>query len=532
VNTLIEPATNQRQRIELQTEGALHPVGVGRELLTARGLQKAFGGRIVLDGIDLALREGEVVLLRGENGSGKTTLLNILTGNLEPDSGSIEYRAGTCPRTYHFPRRWWQELNPWDHFRPEFVASEGLGRTWQDVRLFRAQTLRDNIAVAKQQSGESPMRALLTPGRVRRREREIAAEVDASLAQLDLAGRESSSADKISLGQTKRVAIARAIAAGARILFLDEPLAGLDYRGMQSVLALLTSLVREHRVTMVIIEHVFNLGHLQALATSDWLLEKGKIHCRRNVAISASSEIEADPQSPVRAPSWFNVLTYDAIAVEREPLPRGATVTRIRRVDRRSADPILDIRNLVVERGARIALGLDDAREITGFDLALYEGEIVILQAPNGWGKTSLLDAVAGITPSSSSAMLLRQQSLAGKSIWDIRSLGVVYVPATTALFPSLSIQELKRIASPSRASTGVGTPQSRTALGQLSGGEIQKLKTSTMLQSEKPAQLLCLDEPFSALDRAACEALAHNLASVSAASVLIAMPQAAPQFD
>jgi len=118
-------------------------------LLRASGLRKAFGGQVVLDGVDLELRQGEVVLLRGENGSGKTTLLNILTGNLEPDAGEIHYSADDSPRSYSFPRRWWQDLNPWDHFRPEFVAMEGMGRTWQDVRLFHSLSLRDNIAVAQ-----------------------------------------------------------------------------------------------------------------------------------------------------------------------------------------------------------------------------------------------------------------------------------------------------------------------------------------------------------------------------------------------
>src|ERR1051325_538880 len=113
--------------------------------LRASRLQKAFGGQVILDSVDLDLKQGEVVLLRGENGSGKTTLLNILTGNLEPDSGSVQFLADSTPRDYSFPRAWWQKLNPFDHFTPESVAQEGIGRTWQDVRLFGAQSLHDNL---------------------------------------------------------------------------------------------------------------------------------------------------------------------------------------------------------------------------------------------------------------------------------------------------------------------------------------------------------------------------------------------------
>jgi ABC-type branched-subunit amino acid transport system ATPase component len=100
-----------------------------RTLLRAKGIQKRFGKDEVLRGVDAELHEGEVVLLTGENGSGKTTLLNILTGNLEPDAGEIRYLADDSPRGYEFPRPRWRNLNPWDHFRPEFVAMEGIGRT-------------------------------------------------------------------------------------------------------------------------------------------------------------------------------------------------------------------------------------------------------------------------------------------------------------------------------------------------------------------------------------------------------------------
>ncbi len=223
-------------------------------VLRASELRKAFGGHVVIDGLNVELRRGQVVLLRGENGSGKTTLLNILTGNLEPDAGSIHYLADHTPRSYLFPRRLGRSLNPFDHFLPEFVAREGVGRAWQDVRLFSSQSLRNNIAMAAPyHPGENPLLALFAKPRSTRREAAIIKEADAMLAYLGLAGRESSSADKISLGQSKRVAIARAIAGGAKILFLDEPLSGLDERGIVSTLALLESIARERGITLVIV---------------------------------------------------------------------------------------------------------------------------------------------------------------------------------------------------------------------------------------------------------------------------------------
>ena len=100
-----------------------------RVVLCIRDLKKTFGGQVVLDSASADLREGEVVLLRGDNGSGKTTLLNILSGNLEPDAGSIHLQANGTAEHFKFPRRWWENLNPFDHFTPERVAREGVGRS-------------------------------------------------------------------------------------------------------------------------------------------------------------------------------------------------------------------------------------------------------------------------------------------------------------------------------------------------------------------------------------------------------------------
>jgi len=306
----VKPATGSSEFTASQPA----PEAKGCVQLRASGLKLAFGGQVVLDGVNLELRQGEVVLLRGENGSGKTTLLNILTGNLEPDSGTIDYLADGTPRTFSFPRRWWQDLNPWDHFRPEFVAKEGIGRTWQDVRLFGAQSLRDNIAVAEPgHPGENPLIALIAPGIAKRREVGLNQQADAMLTRLGLTGREESSADMVSLGQSKRVAIARAVAAGAKILFLDEPLAGLDRQGVTDVHAMLKSLVRDHDLTLVIVEHVFNQPHLHGLVTTDWLLQQGRI---KKLEVGSNP-----PSSFIPNPSSFQTRPAFAIETTGKPTP-------------------------------------------------------------------------------------------------------------------------------------------------------------------------------------------------------------------
>lgn len=497
-------------------------------LLAVKGLRKHFGGQVVLDGIDLELRQGEVVLLRGENGSGKTTLLNILTGNLEPDAGIIEYSADDSPRTYRFPRLWWQELNPWDHFRPEFVAKEGIGRTWQDVRLFRAQSLRDNIAVAApNQPGENPALALLAPGRVRRAEQEISAEADAMLARLGLAGRETSSADKISLGQSKRVAIARAVAAGARILFLDEPLAGLDRPGIANVLGLLEHLVYEQGVTLVVVEHVFNLAHLQGLVTTDWLLENGRIQkTSEKVHVLPPANVQCPPSIQERP--WLSFLADSKGAVTDEPLPHGATLTRIRpATDKyRDAKPALEIRNLVVRRGARIVIGLDDEERAIGFNLTLLEGEIAVLQAPNGWGKSSLFAAISGLIPVDQGEILIKGQSVVRMPVWKRIRQGVRFVQSDHNIFPFLSAKETLRLAGRTDVKTALGT-HSNCRANELSGGQKQRL--ALLAEPRKPApRVRMFDEPFANLDAKIIHEAAQEILAHSTSAVLVALPSTA----
>jgi len=495
-----------------------------RTLLTARGLRKIFGGQVVLDGVDLELHQGEVVLLRGENGSGKTTLLNILTGNLEPDTGTIEYSANDSPRSYHFPRRWWQELNPWDHFRAEFVASGGLARTWQDVRLFRAQSVRENIAVATPaQPGENPVLALFAPGRVQRTERQLCDKADAMLARLGLAGRETSFADQISLGQSKRVAIARAVAAGSRILFLDEPLAGLDHSGIANVVELLEHLVREQGITLVIIEHVFNHSLLRSLVTTDWLLEEGKLLVNGK---NAPEFIPHARQSRIDHYPWLEFFSNEENAVTEELLPNGAKLIRIQRSGRakQSREVVLDIRNLVVKRGSRIVIGINDDHQETGISFQIFDGEIVVLQAPNGWGKSTLLASIAGLIPAARGEIFLGKQLINSLPVWERIKKGLRMLSSDQNIFPDLTAKEVMRFAGQADNTLATLGIIARRRSSQLSGGQKQRL---ALLAEPKwsPIRVRMFDEPFANLDASAISEAVQNILSQITGSVVLAFP-------
>lgn len=447
---------------------------LGPAVLRARDLGLAYGGNQIFSKVNLDLRQGECVLLAGENGAGKTSLINILTGNLAPTSGQIHYSANGQNRSFSFPSRWSSDLNAWNQFRPEFVARAGVGRSWQDVRLFGSLSLRDNLQVAATSGWtENPFAAFIPKTSL--------AQDSTVLADLGLQGREDSSADMISLGQSKRVAIARAIAAGARILFLDEPLSGLDREGIASVVNYLRSLIDQHQLTLVIVEHVFNQQHLLPLVTTRWELKDG---------VLAAGPV--DNVSPERVEStredWVQALIDAGTEVIERSLPRNAQLTRIRFGASSQATPALEVNDLEVSLGQRHVLGIGDHGEPAPLSLTINQGEVAILEAPNGWGKTTLFKVFAKAQPVTSGSWLVQGKSNPGFEL-------VNCVPSSGSLFPSLTVREVAAVAGrplPSRFES-----MSRRSCSSLSGGERQRLALSL----SSPKALNVYDEPLNGLD-------------------------------
>jgi ABC-type branched-subunit amino acid transport system ATPase component len=491
--------------------------------MQVRGLRKAFGGQIVLDSVSVDLHEGEVVLLEGDNGSGKTTLLNILTGNLQPDAGSIWLEGDGAEESFRFPLRWWQEINPFSHFTSERVAREAVGRTWQDARLFPTLTLLDNIAVAApDQTGENPARVLLRYATTRHHERINKQECVSLLALLGLAGREESLGGGISQGQTKRVAIARAVRAGARILFLDEPLAGLDGEGIDSVVALLQSIVRSAGVTLVIVEHVFNIPRIRRLADTVWTLQDGRIRVRQS---RAAVEAEAAGRDCI-VQTLVDKLAGPDDLVRSFEVPGGATFLRIGRSRLKAPqEPILAVRDLVVRRQGHVVIGRQAGSvEPQGLSFRLLPGDVAILQAPNGWGKSTLLEALAGLIPIDQGTLQLRGVDALRLWTWERARLGLRLFTTRSDLFPNLTVEEFATL---NRRTLPMDDQHldSKLRLGELSGGERQRLTLSILAS---PGTLALLDEPFLGLDSAAVTATIEMLRVVTcelSGTLLIALP-------
>ncbi|HXV96015.1 MAG TPA: ABC transporter ATP-binding protein [Gaiellaceae bacterium] len=225
-------------------------MSAGRPLLAAAGLVRVFGGGRTavraVDGVDLEVRAGEIVLVMGPSGSGKTTLLTMIGGLLHPSEGSIEIDGIEVTR---LGRR---ELA---RFRRRTV-----GFVFQTFNLLETLTARENVEVALNVGG-----TVGRPAHLRATELLVAAGLE---ERLEFRSRE------LSGGEKQRVSIARALANRPRLLLADEPTANLDSRHGREVMELLRSLAREEGCAVVAVSHD---ERLRAIADRVLWLEDGRI---------------------------------------------------------------------------------------------------------------------------------------------------------------------------------------------------------------------------------------------------------------
>jgi energy-coupling factor transport system ATP-binding protein len=340
--------------------------------------------------------------------------------------------------------------------------------------------------------GERALEAWFHSSKTRKNELDLVQRADELLAQVGLGCRGDSSGDGISRGQAKRVAIARCLFGDQRVLFLDEPLSGLDRHGIEDVTQLLRDLAARRDSAMVIVEHITHLPALLDFATTVWKLENGSLFA-------------AAPQQVRQELSTYKVDVHDWAKAwagscgERKFLPGGASLTVYSRCDA-DRNCLLDVRGLSVCRGAMAVL--------SDFNLRLCAGDLAILEAPNGWGKTTLAEAVAGLIPAKCGSVKTGGNELAHLPAWERRKKGLHFLPSRNQTFDSLTVAESFRVIEtlvPDRWAQW----QNRR-VGTLSGGEKQKLALATFYSSNCSVRLL--DEPFAALDTSGLNELRNNL--------------------
>ena len=218
----------------------------GDLLLEIKGLAKHFGGLKALDGVDIAVERGKVHALIGPNGSGKTTMLNVLSGIYRPTRGEVRVDG---VKVSGLP--------------PHEIAAAGVGRTFQNIRLFHSLTVFENVVIGAQRP-RNP--AAATPDQVRRR-------ALAALEFVGMAGRADIKVASLPYGHQRLVEIARALAGNPTLLLLDEPAAGLNLTEKQELVGLLKRLAH-HGLTLFLIDHDMNL--VEQMADRITVLNFGK----------------------------------------------------------------------------------------------------------------------------------------------------------------------------------------------------------------------------------------------------------------
>ncbi len=232
-------------------------------LFEVRGVRKAFGRHVVLDGLDFDIFEGEVVTIIGESGSGKSILLKALMGLIEIDAGTIRVEDEVISGASE---------EEWMRIR------QRIGMLFQESALFDSLNVYENVAYALREQTDMP-------------EEEIATRVSETLSLVALPGIEEMWPADLSGGMRKRVALARAVAVRPKTVFYDEPAEGLDPINVTRVNRLLLGLQKSLNVTSVVVTH--NLKAAFAVSDRLALIHDGKI-----VATGAPQSF-LDSQNPI-----------------------------------------------------------------------------------------------------------------------------------------------------------------------------------------------------------------------------------------
>ena len=219
-------------------------------LLATNGISRHYGGVIALSEVTMAVHPGQIFSLIGPNGAGKTTLFNCVTGLDKPTFGTVEFLG-----------------EPISVLRPDEVTALGIGRTFQNIRLFTDLTVLDNVKIGRHPRTKSTF--IGSVFRTRRQTSEEAAITERAHEMLTFVGLDDFSdqtAGNLSYGDQRRVEIARALATEPKLLLLDEPAAGMNPQETQELIELIYA-IREQNVTVLLIEHDVKL----VMQISDWV---------------------------------------------------------------------------------------------------------------------------------------------------------------------------------------------------------------------------------------------------------------------
>ena len=247
-------------------------------LLQTRGLTRRYAGLLAVDSVDMAVQAGSMHALIGPNGAGKTTLFNLISGLVPPSDGAVmPARPATsrrCP--------------------PTGAPALGLARTFQDVRVFGAMTVLENVLTGLHPRRTAGLAAtILRTPHFRREERALVARAREALDLVGLSARAEARAAALAIGEQRRLEIARAMAPQPALLLLDEPAAGMN-PAETAALAALVRRIRDLGTTVLLVEH--DMGFVMDISDAVTVLNFGRLHFpghARTAARQAPDVLEA-----------------------------------------------------------------------------------------------------------------------------------------------------------------------------------------------------------------------------------------------
>lgn len=427
-----------------------------------------FGGVQAAENVSFSAAPGSVTSIIGPNGAGKTTVLNMVSGFYAPDAGRITLDSELAG------------LPAWK------IARAGIGRTYQTTQLFAGMTVLENLLAGMQQG---------RPGSCWRRpdQAQVALAMDL-LALVGFRGSVHTPSEALPHVDRRLVEIARALALAPQVLLLDEPAAGLSRADTDRVTELLRT-IAGYGIAVILVEHDMTM----VMSVSDRILVLDSGH---PIAWGDPEEVRANPDV-VRA--YLGSTDYQA---PPRPAPWDG-----------SRDATLFVKDLVIDYGA--------APVVEGVSLMVNPGELIAILGANGAGKSSILQAIAGLHPASGGSVVLNNESIEAVDASRIAGKGLALVPEGRQVFPELSVRDNLLMGAYTRHDQGnlnqdidrilARFPRLRDRIdnpaGLLSGGEQQMVAIGRGLMA-KPSILL-LDEPSLGLAPAMVAELYDALAAL-----------------
>ena len=250
-------------------------------VLKVENVTMQFGGVVAVDNLNLEVNQGEIVALIGPNGAGKTTAFNVITGVYQPTNGTVWFQGekivenhpqGKMKQQYKGEHAgdYTQVLAP----TPDKVTRLGMARTFQNIRLWKSQTVFDNVLIAKHCRATSNV--FSAAFRLNRKEEAAQREnVLELLETVGLADVKDEPATSLPYGKQRRLEIARALAAEPKLLLLDEPAAGMNPQETEELTAFISEIRDRFHLTVFLIEHHMNL--VMNISDRIYVLDFGKL---------------------------------------------------------------------------------------------------------------------------------------------------------------------------------------------------------------------------------------------------------------